>query len=409
MRATLFQHVNLFDGVTPEIQSNRFVLVESGRIKEVSDHPIQCVGAQHINAPDTTLMPGLIDAHYHAVASDVSMRVVERQSPYHIAQFARQYLEASLQRGFTTIRDAGGADWGLAQAVEDGLIQGPRLIYGGRGLSQTGGHGDFRDRGEALCACGQMGGVLCQVADGVDAVRKAAREELRKGASHIKIMASGGVASPADPIDNLQYSEEEIRAAVWEAKSWGRYVMAHAYTSAAIERCVKFGVRSIEHGNLIDAHTAALCQEKGAFVVPTLMAYEGLARDGESLGLSPVSLAKLSRVRDAGLQALEILKNAGVKVGFGSDLLGGLQDYQSEEFLIRSEVYTPMELLMQATSGNAELLQMSGEIGEIRPGASADLLLVDGDPSADLNCLQEEGRFLLTIMKQGKLIKHLEK
>ena len=323
-------------------------------------------------------------------------------------QHARHLLEAALKRGFTTVRDAGGADYGLAMAIKAGLIEGPRLFYSGRALTQTGGHADFRspEAGhDGICLCGQGSRVFGVIADGVPAVRQAAREELRKGATQIKIMASGGVASPSDPIWNLQYSEEEIRAIVWEAESWRTYVMAHAYTPEAIARCVAFGVRSIEHANLIDAPTAVACAAAGAFVVPTLVTYEALERYGPELGLPTVSLEKLKVVREAGLSSLELLKAAGVSVGFGTDLLGAMQIHQSGEFTIRSEVLSSAEILRSATSMNAALLNAEGDLGVVAAGACADLLVIDGDPLADLTLLQDQGTHIPVIMTDGKFAK----
>jgi imidazolonepropionase-like amidohydrolase len=243
------------------------------------------------------------------------------------------------------------------------------------------------------------------IADGVPEVRRAAREELRRGATQIKIMASGGVSSPSDPVWNLQYSEEEIRAVVWEAQSWRTYVMAHAYTAEAIERCVTFGVRSIEHANLIDADTARLCAEKDAWVVPTLAAYDALAKHGAELGFPAGGLEKLKDVRGAGRRSLEILKAAGVKIGFGTDLLGAMHRYQSSEFLIRAEVLSPAEILMSATSGNAALLEAEGELGVVSDGALADLIVVDGDPLADLGLLQDQGAHIPVVMRGGHIFK----
>ena len=266
----LFKNALLFDGVSPEPLEQASVLVEAGRIKEVSDGPITAAEAQVVDLAGRTLMPGLIDAHFHAIAVDVDIAKIGNMPRSLVYQHARVILEGALQRGFTTVRDAGGADYGLARACDTDLIRGPRVFYSGRALTQTGGHADFRDlEADAFCLCCLRGTGFERIADGVTEVRRAARDELRKGATQIKIMASGGVASPTDPIWNLQYSEEEIRAIVWEASSWRTYVMAHAYTAEAIRRCVEFGVRSIEHANLIDAETAAFCAEQGAFVVPT--------------------------------------------------------------------------------------------------------------------------------------------
>ena len=404
---TLFRNALLWDGSGAEPVEGAHVLIEDDRIKEVSDRPIQAAGAETHELAGRTLMPGLIDAHFHAVAADPDLGKLEHMPRSLLYQHARELLEAALQRGFTTIRDAGGADYGLAKAVDKGLIKGPRLFFAGRALSQTGGHGDFRSFEQgAVCMCGQGGQTMTRIADGVAAVREAARDELRKGAHQIKIMASGGVASPSDPVWNLQFSEEEIRAIVWEATSWRTYVMAHAYTAEAIYRSVDYGVRSIEHGNLIDAETAAFCAERGAFVVPTLATYDALPRFAKDLGFPEESLAKIDTVASAGVGALEILKAAGVKTGFGTDLLGAMHAHQSTEFAIRAQVLSPEEILLSATRTNAELLNRGGELGAVAAGALADLIVVDGNPLEDLSLLAGQGEGLPLIMKGGKLFKN---
>ena len=405
--STLFRHGRIFDGRSEELLEDVEVLVERGRIVEVSDVPIRSGTAEVVDLRGRTLMPGLIDAHFHAIAASPDLGAVEHMPVSLIAQHSRANLEATLQRGFTTVRDAAGADYGLARAIEAGLIAGPRLFYSGHALSQTGGHGDFRsyESGPALCSCGLGARHFSTVADGVPEVRRAAREELRRGATQIKIMGSGGVSSPSDPISNLQYSEEEIRAAVWEAHSWGTYVMAHVYTPEAIRRCVEYGVRSVEHANLIDAETAAFAAERGAFVVPTLATYESLGRRGASLGLPRVSLDKLGTVGDAGVASLEILRAAGVKTGFGTDLLGAMHEDQLTEFGIRGRVLPSAEILRQATSLNAELLGRSGELGTVAAGALADLIVVDGDPIADIGVLSGRGERISLVMKGGRVFK----
>ena len=404
---TLFRHGKIFDGVGKELLEDVEVLVEGGRIAEVSDVPIRSGTAEVVDLQGRTLMPGLIDAHFHAIAASPDLGAVEHMPVSLVAQHARANLEATLQRGFTTVRDAAGADYGLARAIETGLVAGPRLFYSGHALSQTGGHGDFRsyESGPAICSCGLGARHFSTVADGVPEVRRAAREELRRGAAQIKIMGSGGVSSPSDPISNLQYSEEEIRAAVWEAHSWGTYVMAHVYTPQAIRRCIEFGVRSIEHANLIDAGTAAFAAQHGAFVVPTLATYQSLAKRGASLGLPKISLDKLGAVSEAGVASLEVLRAAGVKTGFGTDLLGAMHDDQLTEFEIRSRVLPNVEVLRQATSGNAELLERSGDLGTVAPGALADLIVVDGDPVADLGVLSGRGERISLVMKGGGVFK----
>ncbi len=409
MASILFRDCLLFDGLDPEPREGMHVRVEDQRIVEVSDRPIGNGGAETIELAGRTLMPGLIDAHFHAIAADPDIAKLASMPRSLMHQFARRFLEAALMRGFTTVRDAGGADYGLAMAVEHGLIRGPRLFYAGRALTQTGGHGDFRtleDETALFCPCCQAGSGLERIADGVAEVRRAAREELRRGATQIKIMASGGVASPRDPVWNLQYSEEEIRAIVWEAESWRTYVMAHAYTPEAIRRSVAFGVRSIEHGNLIDAETAQFCAERGAYVVPTLATYEALGRFGGEMGFPEVSLQKLKVVADAGLDSLEILKGAGVKMGLGTDLLGEMHAHQSSEFTIRAQVLPPHEILMSATSVNAEIMNRSEELGRVAPGALADLIVVEGNPLEDVALLDGQGENIPLVMKDGEIFKN---
>ncbi len=404
----LFRNCALFDGLDPRRREGMEVLVEGERIKEVSDAPIRAGAADTLDLGGRTLMPGLIDAHVHVMAADADLGKLDAMPGSLVAQHARHALEDALERGFTTVRDAGGADYGLAIAIDNGLIDGPRLFYAGRALSQTGGHGDFRpyDGATAFCFCCQGGQGISRIADGVTEVRRAARDELRRGAHQIKIMASGGVASPSDPIWNLQYSEEEIRAVVWEARSWRAYVMAHAYTPEAIGRCIEYGVRSIEHANLIDDATARQCAEAGAFAVPTLATFEALDRFGRDEGFPKASLEKLEVIREAGLASLEIMKRAGVKMGLGTDLLGRMQAHQSREFAIRAEALSPAEILLSATSVNAELLQRTGELGVVAAGALADLLVVDGDPLADISLLERPQETLAAIMKGGRFYRN---
>lgn len=403
----LFENAALLDLERGERRPGTSVLVEDERIVEVSDGSLRAPGARRIDAGGRTLMPGLIDAHVHAVLTTMDLAALERKPVTLVANEARLVLEGMLARGFTSVRDAGGADWGLAQAVERGLIAGPRLFFSGRVLSQTGGHGDFspRDDREQLCACAIKTSGFSHVADGVDAVRKAAREELRRGATQVKIMASGGVASPSDPIWNLQYSEEEMRTIVEEARSWRTYAMAHAYTPEAIARAVRSGVRTIEHGNLIDAATARLMAERGAFLVPTLVTYFKIDELGRALGFPAVSQRKVKDVLDAGLASLEIARDAGVPMGFGTDLLGETHAHQSQEFAIRARVLAPLEILRSATLVNAEILGRRGELGVVAPGALADLLLVDGDPLADVSLLAEPEKHLALVMKGGSVVR----
>jgi imidazolonepropionase-like amidohydrolase len=318
-------------------------------------------------------------------------------------------LRGMLERGFTSVRDAGGADYALSVAIDTGIVQGPRLFVSGQALSQTGGHADFRgrwDENEPACGCCRRLGQLGRVVDGVDQCRRAVREEIKAGAHQIKVMASGGVASPTDPIGFTGFSDDELRAICAEADAAQTYVMAHAYTPKAIQRAVACGVRTIEHGNLADRATAEAMAARGAYAIPTLVTYEALAEHGAALGFPPESVAKIENVRGAGLQSLQIFKRAGTRMAFGTDLLGDLHVHQSDEFQIRTRVLSNFEVLQQATAIAAEVVRMPGRLGVIKPGAIADILVVDGDPLADIDRLCHQGRHLDVIMKGGVLVKN---
>ena len=407
MAAIVFANCAVLDGTSRERREDHHVLVEDAHIREVSDRPIAYAGGEVIDLQGCTLMPGLIDAHVHVLAVDAALARLSDRPVTLLTLQAAKVLEGMLQRGFTTIRDAAGADGGLAEAVEQGLVQGPRIFPSGSALSQTGGHGDVRPRTQSVvtCACCEGGINLSRIADGVTECRRAARDELRKGATQIKIMSSGGVASPYDPIWNLQYSEAEVRAIVEEAQAWHTYVLAHAYSPEAIRRSIDFGVRSIEHGNLIDRATAEHVAGANAFVVPTLATYDALHRFGRELGFTEANMAKLAEVREAGLGSLEILQRAGVKIGYGTDLLGPMHRHQSREFVIRAEAMAPFDIICSATIVNAELLNRVGELGIVAPDARADLIAVDGDPLADIALFDGQGEHLTHIMKDGVFYK----
>jgi imidazolonepropionase-like amidohydrolase len=408
MSSFLFSGGRFLDPRRGELLDGIEVLIEGERVKEISDRPIKSAAATRVALAGRTLMPGLIDAHLHVFLNEVNIGALDAVPLTLLAINGSLALKASLMRGFTSVRDTAGGDFGIKSAVEQGLIEAPRLFISGQALSQTGGHGDFRKRTQRALGCDCCSGLAytARIADGVPEVIKATRDELRKGADFIKIMVSGGVASQADPLESLQYRMDEIQAAVEEATNWGKYVAAHAYSSQAVMRAVSAGVRTIEHGNLIDEPTAATMARKGAFLVPTLIAYDSMRRRGRDYGLSEYSLQKNEVVLAAGLRSVELARNAGVKIGFGTDLLGQLQNDQCREFLMRAELMKPAEIIHSATIVNAEILQRSGELGELTPGALADLIVVDGDPLVDVNLFQDEGRHLAAIMKGGRFYKN---
>jgi len=412
MNPILFKNVRIFDGSSAECTEGMWVLVADGLIQEISSTPISASNAQSIDGAGRTLMPGLIDAHVHAFASDVNEANLESLGEAYRTAYAVRMLGHALQCGFTTVRDVGGGNYSLYRALADGLITGPRYFYSGKALSMTGGHGDLRSsserpRYEALCACasGPLFNALALMADGVDECIKAARDQLRQGAHCIKIMGSGGISSPTDPIWMNQYGEDEIRAIVNECNQRRSYVTAHCHPASAVRRSVEFGVRCIEHGTLIDDDTARFVAERGAYIVPTMSTFFALTEAGPELGFPAESMRKLDFAYRAALSGMDKMRQAGVKVGFGTDLLGKTYTQQCREFLLRSEVFTPVEILRQATSMNAEMMMMSGRIGCVAAGAEADLLLVDGDPLSDIALLAADGRHLSVILRGGELIK----
>lgn len=406
MTTTVIRGADVLDLVQGTVRTAHDVVIEQDRITRVSAEPLDFPGATIIDARGKTVMPGLIDCHVHVLASNANLGLNAAQPNVLTAIRALPILKAMLARGFTTVRDAGGADWGLTQAIETGLVPGPRIFASGKALSQTGGHGDFRPRGDVLepCSCCFRAGAIARVVDGVDAVRLAVREEIQKGAAQIKIMASGGVASPTDPIANTQYSEDEIRAIVAEAEAANTYVMAHAYTGRAISRAVRCGVRTIEHGNLVDAGAAELMHDHGAFAVPTLVTYDALARHGASYGLPPDSVAKIETVREAGRRSLEIYARAGVPMGFGSDLLGEMHTFQSDELRIRADVLGNLEALRSATTVAAQIVNMAGQLGVVAEGAIADVLILDANPLVDISVLTGQGERIAHALQGGKVV-----
>ncbi|HWE85387.1 MAG TPA: amidohydrolase family protein [Terracidiphilus sp.] len=409
---TIFRNARIFDGDSAKLIENADVIVSDNTISDFVEARLPAgPGDEVIDCGGRVLMPGLIDAHVHVYAAGLNITRLSQSPVSYLAHFASIFLHGCLERGFTTVRDVGGADVGIANAIRDGLLRDvPRLYYGGRVITQTGGHGDFRPGDHALdsavcCGCGFHSDPMAVVADGADAVRRAVREEFRRGAAHIKVMGSGGVASPTDPLDRCQYSDEEIRAAVDEAERAGKYVASHCHPAAAVHRAAALGVRSIEHATLIDQETADFVAERGAFTVPTMATIFGLKEEGAALGLPPASVEKLKMIGDSALAGLEIMKRAGVKMGLGTDLLGPQHVRQCTEFTLRGQVLPAIDVLRAACSINAELMGESRRLGSICKGAAADLLVVDGNPLEDIGVLARNGDALAVIMKDGKFCK----
>lgn len=403
----LFKDCRLIDGTTGDPKERASVVVEDGRIRDVVEGaPPTGTFARTFDGAGHTLLPGLIDVHVHLGAIDVNVLEQHRNYPTSLAALKiARIVHQTLRQGFTTVRDAGGADWGFKAAVEQGLVDGPDLYVAGRPLSQTGGHGDFRrmaETGDPLSCCPELGYVM-RVCDGADAVLREAREQLRRGADHVKVMASGGAMSPTDSLESVQFTPEEIGSAVTAARSVGTYVMAHAIAPEAIRNCVEAGVRSIEHGNLVDEETAKLMAAEGTFLVPTLSVYQNLVEDGVEYGVADHSLAKAKAALDRGFEAVEIAHRNGVKLASGSDLLGDAATQKARELELKAEVIGAHAAIVSATRTNAELLSLDHEIGTIEPDKRADVLLVEGNPLDDLSLLRNPAN-LTAIMKNGRIV-----
>ncbi|MGB6454274.1 MAG: amidohydrolase family protein [Streptosporangiaceae bacterium] len=405
-----FRHATVLAGTGDDPVEDATVVVEGTIIRDVltGTRAGARVSGDVIDCHGRTLMPGLIDAHVHVCALDVDLSAQRRNYPTSLMAYAiGRTIKETLDQGFTTVRDAGGADWGMKEAVDRGLIPGPRMFVSGHPLSQSGGHGDSRTRAESYagCDCGAAVGMVPNIADGVDEVRRAVRTQLRRGADQIKVMAGGGVASPTDRLESVQYRPDELSAAVAEAQAAGTYVLAHAYTPDAIRAAVEAGVRSIEHGNFLDDATAALMAARGTFLVPTFVTYEKLSEHGRERGLTAAQLAKLDVVLGSGLEGLRRAHQAGVRIASGSDLLGDLARYKTRELAIKASVLGARAALVATTKTNAELLGIADEVGTVEPGKRADLLVVNGDPLADIGLLQDQDN-LTAIVKAGEIYKH---
>jgi imidazolonepropionase-like amidohydrolase len=413
----LFENVRIFDGRSPALSGPSNVLVRGNQIATVSTQPIAAEGATVIAGAGRTLMPGLIDAHWHTMLARPTPAETITGDVGFIYLIAGDEATDTLMRGFTTVRDMGGPAFGLKQAIDAGVVDGPRIYPSGAIITVTGGHGDFRQLSELPRTIGapasrmeKLGGSM--VADSPDEVRVRAREQLMQGASQIKLTAGGGVASPHSPLDVSTFTEEELRAAVEAAGNWGTYVTVHAYTSEAIRRAIDAGVKVIEHGHLMDEETARLMAEKGIW-----LSTQPFVDDPDAVQFPPGSeqAAKKKAVSTGTDSVYAFAKEHGIRTAFGTDILfsPALASRQGAWLTRMVRWYTPAEALAMATSENGELLQLTGlrnpypgRLGVVEVGALADLLLVEGDPLEDIGLVADPERNFRIIMKDGRIYKN---
>lgn len=404
----VIRDVSVLDATGREPEGRGDVLVEAGRISAVGRVGQLASGVATVDGAGTTLLPGLTDAHVHFAligprgdhGTDTWIR--------HVLTVAG-FIEGALQEGFTTVRDAGGLEPAWAEAVKAGALSGPRILPSASAISQTGGHADDRQRHEALHHGQTIPGLVAghEVVDGVDEVRRAAREQLRRGATQIKLMASGGVISPTDPLESLQLSLAEIAVAVEVAHSWGTYVMAHCHTSPSVEMALAAGVRSIEHGSMLEPETAARIAAAGAFMVPTLQTMESFLAHPDRMGLAPEKLALLGGFAERAYRSIEVARDAGVKLASGSDVVGPWQGRRGEELMYKARVLGAHEAIISATRVNAELFMLADEIGTVEAGKRADLVLVKGQPLDDIALMAEPDN-VAVVLQGGRVVKDSE-
>ncbi|PVH70979.1 amidohydrolase [Cadophora sp. DSE1049] len=416
-RTFVFTNVNLVDVEAGVIHENVTIKLSGGRIEDIKLHSNTNgdAGPHSLSDLETRidfrgkyLCPGLFDCHVHiiAVPGEREWQDTKSLNPTTSAYRQAYVCEQMLDRGFTTVRDCGGASLALKQSIEDGLIQGPRLFIAGGFLSQTGGHGDTRgshDHSNIECCGGGSSNFPSFICDGVPECLRAARENIRTGSDFIKIMGGGGVCSPTDRIGNVQFTSEEITAITTVAKNSHTYVTSHAYTPQSIRQAMENGVLGIEHGNLIDKETADLMAAKGAYLTPTLVTYTAMGDEGFAGYMPAESMEKNAEVYVAGLQGLKIAADTGVNICYGSDLLGHLGVCQLEEFTIRSQVLPPLAILQSATITPAKMMGQEKFLGQIKQGFAADMLVLNANPLDDITILAQPEKHLLAVIKDGRV------
>jgi len=405
-----FVNATLLDCTGADPAPRSTVLVEGERIARVvrGGEPVLPRDAERIDCGGRTLMPGLSDAHVHCAILETDPGKMRRESPATVALRIRAVLEQTLAAGFTTVRDAFGLDWGFAQATERGLVNGPRILFTGSCLSQTGGHGDWREPHHDHAPVEGIRGLVATptICDSPDAMRRAAREMLRMGAHGIKIMAGGGCMSPTDELEHTQFTIEEMAAAVYEARVQKKIALAHVYTPQGIRNALAAGVRSIEHGNFLDEGAAAAMKETGAFFVPTLTTYELISAHGASQGIPRRMIEKIDQAKAGGFESLKVAREAGLPIASGSDVLAAMQPFKALELGLKARVLGAHEAILSATRTNAALFGMADEIGSVEEGKRADLLVVDGQPLDDVTVLQD-ARNVRVVVCDGAVRKRL--
>ena len=408
MACIVFQNCTLLDCTGADPAPRSTVTVDGERILRVQrgDAAPAPRDAQVIDCGGRTLMPGLTDAHVHAAIIETDPGKARRESPATMALRIKNVLEETLDAGVTTIRDAFGLDWGFAQATERGLVRGPRILFVGSCLSQTGGHGDWREPHQTHAPIEGIWGLAAmpRICDSADDMRRAARDLLRTGAHGIKIMAGGGCMSPTDELEHTQFTVEEMAAACYEASAVGRIALAHVYTPRGILNALQAGVRSIEHGNFLDEESAAALRRAGAYLVPTLTTYELISAYGAAQGIPQRMIDKINKARAGGLESLKVARAAGVAIGSGSDVLAAMQPFKTMELGLKASVLGAHAAILSATRTNAALFGMADRIGTVEVGKLADLIVVDGQPLDDIRVLQDAGNVHL-VMRGGEIVK----
>lgn len=419
---TLITHVNIFDGENEELQQDMDILIVDNIIKQISSERLSVTQTDNVTIIDgqgKTLIPGLSDAHTHIVWNDNIEYLIYSAPEGYMGVLAARNAHEMLLRGFTTVRDMGGPSLGLKKAIDDGVIPGPRILPSGNFISQSSGHGDFDPRMWNLSShfSGQIDKAYLRgwtiIADGVAEVQKATRENLRQGATQIKIMGSGSITGAHDPLDVTEFTVEELKAIVKEAEHWGTYASIHAYSSESIMNAIEAGIKSIEHALFASEKAMKLMKKNDIFFSTQFLSYSFTP---EAAGMTGDAVPKYLEAQEGATSGYELAKKVGVKMSFGTDILGSLDlaPYQSQEFVARSKYFSGYEVLKQATSLNAELFKRSGKrhsylegpLGVVKVGAYADLLIVDGNPVDDVTLLGNPSKNLQLIMKDGKIYKN---